>query len=337
MVQRVRNQHYIPRSYQKNFGFRNPSNRKWKIHNIENGGEIKVNNTEKICKEFYLYDLPFVAEEHRQFIEHAYDIEVDRIFPEITEFICDESNNTMSDEMRHKIVKSALSLYYRTPRFVSVDPTFRELISELPENRRNEAYNQRKTELLERHIVSFEELYRFKLNDGISINKAPGDTEFITGDNPVIIRNREGNLIEALDPNNIIHIPITPKYCITITPKSEVELGGEFIRFEYNKWMVAGINGNIDELHQTFLMGTEKGLTDYLSYAEVLKSPAEENDPIIENIKALNNAANQEYRAIKNYGVGSPQHQMVFMYHWEKFEWFREEPTNITHKKEYGF
>ncbi len=53
----VTNQHYIPKSYLKNFGYlvniyTRPSGKvdeKWSVHNIEKGGGIKHNNTMKLA------------------------------------------------------------------------------------------------------------------------------------------------------------------------------------------------------------------------------------------------------------------------------------------------
>jgi len=196
MSQTVKNQHYIPRSYLKNFGYlvseyTRPSgkvDKKYSIHNIEKGGDIKVNSTKKVYKMEYLYDLPFADEQHRQFIEKAYDREVDRHFAEVTEFISDESRNTLSDEMRGKLLKCTLSLYFRTPKHVAISEKEKAIIASLPESKQQKLLDTFKTKRLEKHLENFEKLYNQKKKNGICINKSVGDWDFISGDNPVIIR-----------------------------------------------------------------------------------------------------------------------------------------------------
>ncbi|HMK59198.1 MAG TPA: DUF4238 domain-containing protein, partial [Nitrososphaeraceae archaeon] len=96
----VINQHYIPKSYLKNFGFLvNPKKNKWSVYAMENGGEIERRTTENICSVDYLYDLPFASGEERQFLEHAYEKHADRHFTEITEFITDDTQEALTGEM----------------------------------------------------------------------------------------------------------------------------------------------------------------------------------------------------------------------------------------------
>lgn len=65
----VINQHYIPKSYLKNFGFLvNAKKKKWSLYAMTNGGEIERRTTENICSVDYLYDLPLANEEEKQFL-----------------------------------------------------------------------------------------------------------------------------------------------------------------------------------------------------------------------------------------------------------------------------
>lgn len=191
-TQDIKNQHYIPRSHLKNFGFlvstyTRPDGKvdeKWSIHNVERGSEIKVNNTKKICQEEYLYDLPLVDEEYRQFIEKAYDKSVDRHFSEVTKFLCNPKNSKITSTLREKTLKCFLSLYFRTPKHLSIDI----------EKLKSDGYTLQeiqkfKTEKLENHITNFEKLYKSKQKCSICVNEAYGDYQYISGDNPVVYRH----------------------------------------------------------------------------------------------------------------------------------------------------
>jgi hypothetical protein len=115
---------------------------------MENGGEIKRRTTEKICAVEYLYDLPFATGEERQFLEHAYEEHADRHFTEITEFVTNDSNLVLSSDMREKILKSCLSLYFRTPKFVDLDQKALDDIQQLPKDQQEFAWKRKKQELL---------------------------------------------------------------------------------------------------------------------------------------------------------------------------------------------
>ncbi|WP_405224663.1 DUF4238 domain-containing protein [Dokdonia sp. Asnod1-B02] len=345
MNQIVKNQHYIPRSYLKNFGYlvseyTRPSgkvDKKYSIYNIEKGGDIKVNSTKKVCKMEYLYDLPFANEQHRQFIERAYDKEVDRHFAEVTEFISDESLKTISDEMREKLLKCALSLYFRTPRHVAISEKEKAIVSRLPEGKQQKLLDTFKTRRLEKHLENFEKLYNQKKKNGICINKAVGDWDFISGDNPVIIRAPSGQFIDVFSLENIIHVPFSPKFCITIMPDTETNEVPTFARYDYPNHHIMTINYDIEERHDQYIFGSEKALNDYINESPAYKAPASENDQRVLAIKNTVLGLQHFTKVLEQYGPFSKESRAVFLYYWHSIPAFKEDPNNIKLKKQLGY
>ncbi len=326
----VINQHYIPRSYLKNFGFLvNAKKKKWSLYAMINGGEIERRTTESICAVDYLYDLPLLDGEERQFLEHAYEEHADRHFSEITKFITDDSNLILTDEMRIKILKSCLSLYYRTPKFVELDQRALDEIQLLPEKEREHAWNEMKSKLLYDSVYNFEKLYNEKKDCGISINKSAKEWEFISGDNPVIIRNRDGILLDVLSADNMIHIPITPRYLVTLMPSSEASLNNTFYRTLYDDDMVMGINHDIEKLHKKYLLGTEKSLQNYLIESPQYKAPGTINHPKVVSIRERATAIQHLLNILtKNNGVITLEMKQYFDFYWENIESFRNDPNS---------
>lgn len=345
MSQIVKNQHYIPRSYLKNFGYlvseyTRPSGKvdqKYSIHNIEKGGEIKHNSTKKICKMDYLYDLPFADEKHKQFIEKAYDQKTDKHFTEVTRFIEDDQALILNNEMREKILKCGLSLYFRTPKHVALSDRENLIISKLPKNKQQKLYDVFKTKRLKSHIENFDKLFHQKKNNGISINKAVGDWDFISGDNPVIVRGKSGQFEGAFDVDSIIHIPFTPKYSITIMPDNTSNENPTFNRYDYSNDSIMTINHDIEQHHEQYVFGTERALNDYLNESPIYKAPVLKNHPKVLDLKNTVLALQHFTDILEKHGPLSNQAKTVFLYYWNSIPGFRKDPNTIKLKEKLGY
>jgi hypothetical protein len=327
MKQIVINQHYIPRSYLKNFGFIvNPKKKKWSLYAMEYGGEIKRRTTENVCSVDYLYDLPLAEGEERQFLEHAYELHADRNFTEITKFIIADSNKHLPEDMRDKILKSCLSLYFRTPKFVDFDQLAYDSIQSLPEEEKEEAWKIKKTDLLFDSVSNFEKLYEGKRTCVITVCKAVGKWDFISGDNPVIIRNLSGKLNNVFAEDNMIFIPLTPRYLISILPPSEISEPSTLYRNLYDDDMVMTINHDIEMLHQRYLLGSQESLNEYLKEVPYYKAPVQENDPKVILMKNRLVAMEHISELFKDTGGIITSHfKGKFKYYWDNLPGFKED------------
>jgi len=336
MKQIVINQHYIPKSYLKNFGFLvNAKKKKWSLYAMENGGEIERRTTSNICTVDYLYDLPLLEGEERQFIEHAYDKEVDRYFTEITEYCKNESNVTLSQGMREKIVKSCLSLYYRTPKFVELDETAWDEIQKSSKEEQEEEWKWRKTQMLIEHLENFESLFKDKLNCGISVNKVESKWELISSDNPVVIRKGAEELVNVLSPENITHIPLTPNLGISIMPSFNTDLFDTFQRYSWDDDSVMINNYTMETMHQRFLIGTQKALQTYLDESPFYKEPFQLDHPKILNLHEKAAALAYLSQILEsNGGQITHEYKNAFYNFWKNIEAFRLDPNSKRHKRE---
>ncbi len=325
----VINQHYIPRSYLKNFGFLvNSKKNKWSLYAMEYGGEIKRRTTENICAVEYLYDLPFAGGKEQQFLEHAYEEHADRHFGEITKFITDDANKSLDSSMREKILKSCLSLYFRTPKFVDLDQAALDEIQQLPESEQELAWKIKKTRLLEDSVMNFDQLYNSFKYSGISINKAVRDWEFISGDNPLIIRNRKNDVVDSFASANMIHIPLTPRYAITILPPNDVTLQNGFYRMPWDDLQVMSLNHSIEQYHQRFLLGSEKALSEYLKESPAYKAPAAPNDPRVLKVKGIQFATEGLVKMVAaTNGVITKDVKAYFNWCWKNVPGFSDDPN----------
>jgi hypothetical protein len=332
MKQIVINQHYIPRSYLKNFGFLvNAKKDKWSLYAMENGGEIERRTTENVCSVDYLYDLPFESGDQRQFLEHAYEKHADRHFKEVTSFITDDSLTEMSRLLREKLLKSCLSLYFRTPKFVDLDQLAVDEINSMSAGQRERAWKIKKTQLLEKSVSNFEALYNAKKDCGISVNKIASTTtwEFISGDNPVIIRSKTGEFEEVFSDHNMIHVPITPKYAISIMPRSEVSLRNTFYRTLYGNDSIMGVNYAIETRHVRYLLGTKSALELYLKESPIYKAPAPANHPKILTLREVQNAVQGLVLVLqKNNGIVTAEVKSYFNWCWDNVPGFKDDPNS---------
>jgi len=296
---------------------------------MEYGKEIERRTTESVCAVEYLYDLPFATGESRQFLEHAYEEHADRHFTEITEFLINDSNDTLSKEMREKILKACLSLYFRTPKFVELDQRALESVQCLPEEAQESAWKIKKTKLLEDSVKNFERLYNAKKYCGISVNKSGREWEFISGDNPVIIRNKTGVLEDPFAPDNILHIPLTPRYAISIMPENEESLKNSFHRVAYDDDHVMGINYDIEKHHERYLLGTKKSLETYLTESPLYKEPAPSDHPkILKTFRIAWTVQSLVSILIRNNGVVTKEVKDFFNWCWENVEGFKDDPNS---------
>lgn len=325
----VINQHYIPRSYLKNFGFLvNAKKKKWSLYAMEYGGEIERRTTENVCSVDYLYDLPFAEHEEQQFLEHAYEEHADRHFGEITKFITKDSNLKLDSSMREKILKACLSLHFRTPKFVELDQAALDELQWLPEQERAVAWKIKKTNLLEESVKNFTRLYDTFKNSGISVNKAVRSWEFISGDNPLVIRDKKNRTVDSFSPENMIHIPLTPRYAITIVPATEGSLQNGFYRMAWDDLQVMSLNHSIEQYHQRYLLGTEKALSEYMQESPAYKAPALPSDPRIMRLKGLQMATEGLVKMVAaSNGVITPAVKAYFNWCWNNVPGFSDDPN----------
>ena len=125
-------QHFIPKSYLNNFAINDGDKNFISAKNKENEKLITV-STREICVEKNLYTLP--KSENKFAIEHFYADNIDGKFPEVYKILTDKSINKIDFETKVNIISVALSLYFRTPKFLNQEnKIFEELVREAHNN-----------------------------------------------------------------------------------------------------------------------------------------------------------------------------------------------------------
>jgi len=303
----LKNHHYIPKSYLRNFSFqKNKDYYAFVRYMNEKTYETNIRN---ICSENYFYSIPGLSANNKNIIEKYYANSIDNLYPEITEIITNDSITQLTVDQRKKILSCSLNLYFRTPKFLKycsehikkLENIFDEY--HLGKNERYKVnffdskidlrqidYSKFKSKIgdkskqlfLIQHIKIFNDFVDYKHDDGIAVYKIEDESEFITSDNPIIIRNANGTLDNIFAYDNVIYLPINNKYLITITPKSEASLQNTFLRISADFDFVMTINYDIDKNSDKWIIGSENSISSHLDLMEQTKETTEDNMRIFE-------------------------------------------------------
>ncbi len=332
-MSKVKNQHYIPRSYLR--GFAHQSGKEWFVFSEINGVSVGKINVRKICAKRYLYDVPELGEAQEQLIEKYYANHVDGNFPEILDFAKDEGNTNITEELRAKIISSCISLIFRTPKFLEEDANQIELHTDI-EGEDDKEKRKRKVLALQNHLKNSIELIRQKHDDGIAINKAQEGMTFITSNNPIVMRNPDGEFRDYFDPTNIFHVPISPEYSITITPSKEEDLKNTCTRYSFNKASVLSVNHDIARASQQFLIGAENGIEEFHRDMKIYDNPTPEGLKMLRDQKKMSMIMKDVFSTVEKHGAASKETREIYMKYWEEEEVVREDENYTRHMKDLG-
>jgi len=290
-----KNQHYIPQSYLRNFAHeirKKGAEEEYYVYVRFRGEKFHSVNIRNICSENYFYTLPEVDEKFKNFIEKSYADKIDVLYPKIYNLITDDNYQSISESQRAEIIVGCLTLYFRTPRFFkTIEENCKLLIEDLKkyhfdktekqfttylykqvdlqaldfEKVSYDFQNKQKAFILREHYRILADFLGFKQHAGIGISKLVDESEFITCDNPVIIRNsKTGKLFDLYDPYNVIMLPINNKYLITILPNSEESLFHSFNRIESNFIQTLTVNIDIEKNSDLWIIGTQKSIDNHI-------------------------------------------------------------------------
>jgi hypothetical protein len=288
-------QHFIPRSYLNNFS--ESVDDKFFIHaKRSDSDKILKLSTKDICVDKNLYTIPTEDKKRRFDIEHFYADKVDSVFPGVYNLLTYPAVNSIDFEKRLDIISTALSLYFRTPKFLNIqNQLFKDIISksfeltkkeevtvkifgeELKINRNEaeqfikERKEHNRIKFLFQHLVSYEKFVQSKLKDNIAVYYIGDESEFITSDNPVIIRpyadpTQPGfdheqyyrQNINPFDPSNIIHLPIDRKTILTVLPATGEHPSDYLQRMEIGKVDVLMYNSDIQKYSEDWVLGSKR-------------------------------------------------------------------------------
>lgn len=235
------------------------------------------------------------------------------MYPKIYEIVTDDNTTTITNDQRIMLLVGCLSLFFRTPAFINMlNQHYDRLLSDLRsyyygysershsyffnkkidlknldyENLKNDIADKSKTIFLKDHLKIFNDYVDFKINDGIGIIKTEDDSQFITSDNPVIIRNMySGQLHDLFDNNNVIHLPVNHKYLLSITPKSEDQLKGSFSRISGDLYNTLIMNHDIERNSEKWIIGNPESIKNHINDQVIYNELTQENLEMVETIQ----------------------------------------------------
>lgn len=334
-------QHYIPRSYLKNFSeqqkneffiYASPTDEKEKI--------IRP-NIKGICAKGNLYTIPTTDETKKYAIEHFYGETVDGVYPEVYEILTDENITFIDFNTRLKIINTALSFFFRTPKFLNEqNQAVERMIRDIAKmsNRDTVSYNFlgeevtfKKSEIesiinekkennrilfLSEHLRAYEKLVQLKLMDGLCVYKLIDDSEFITSDNPVIMRPNMnpfdpkfdyGILNQETDPfspQNMIHLPLDKKHILTIMPRMDETLVNTIQRLDIKEFDSLMYNLDIEKSSDDWILGSKEGIENHYNNQKKYNEETPENLKRVEDYQEMVKENFELMKLREEYGVG---------------------------------
>ncbi len=240
-------QHYIPRSYLKNFALEGKKGKQFvDVFKLDDEILLKSVNTKNICFKKNIYTIPSELDETKYALEKHYAEHVDSEFPKIYKLLTDENVLVVTLEQKKQILYVFLSLYFRTPKILNLQNELNNEIfdtaaytvdenglikmdlygekikfhiNDIEQIKKN--YSERaRISFLVNHLEQWPQFVEYKNDCTINIIKiSDSDAPLITCDNPVIIRHMVTNkFCDIYDVNSVITIPLDPIHFIEIHP-----------------------------------------------------------------------------------------------------------------------
>jgi len=336
-------QHYIPRNYLKYFTEQDKNSNE-KIYVRRKGTEKPFEtSTKKICFQNDLYTIPNVGIDKKYSVEKFYGDTADKYFSEIHDLLVDENVLTIDFETRRKIISAALSLYFRTPKFLNIkNKMVEDIIQEIASSsknedisisyfgdtlhfKRNEAKQIIKEEkeknrilFLAQHLEAYKIFIEAKIMNVIYVDKVVDDSELITCDNPVIIRpfvnptlpdydenEYFSRPINPFDPSNMIHLTIDKKHILTIMPDTEETVFNKIHRKKISFPDVLLYNNDMEKFSDLWVIGTRKGLLSHIDDQDEYKEENEKSIDLYEFMKSRTLLMLKFTETLEVYGINS--------------------------------
>lgn len=327
-------QHYIPRSYLRNFAESGKKNNWYVDIYLKKEKKIQSNvNTKTICYQENLYTLENNDVKNKYKLELYYANNVDKEFQNVYNLLIDKRINVLTKEEKMKILYVCLSFYFRTPIYLnninsSVDNIFNRLkkyadsnniikttmfggteisTSEL-ENIRKKAISDNKTKFHEDHLEKWFGFIHFKYECTINVIEIIDENSYlITSDNPVTIRELFSNEFKGLfNPENVITLPLDLKHYLEIHPNTVADDNYSIRRFKHPKEFALTINSTTEQNAMQILIGKKGTLESHFKLQNEYEQQ-DLRDEAINNIKTKNEFLNEFLKIASEHGIKSKE------------------------------
>jgi len=305
-----KHQHFIPQTYLKKFSH-TQNKRIYLVDAYDKLAEKYISNVNvyALCAETDLYTLKNLNGPDQYTVENFFSDNVESKYPRIYKLLVEEKKKIISLEERMDILYVILSMYFRTPKVLN---EFTAFSAELVENIKNQSkvdemdflghkislkeksFQQIKNEIKETNRVNYIQIQlillakfvEFKAYDGLVVSELVGDQEFITSDNPVAIGNGQIFKTDLFDVTNSIYVPLNPKHALYIAPSMKGTVINEIFYQRDNFVQHITINHSVCQNAERWIIGTKKGLEQFLKDMEEYSLPSDENHPLMIKVKS---------------------------------------------------
>ncbi|RPD43402.1 DUF4238 domain-containing protein [Paracnuella aquatica] len=302
-------QHFIPRSYLRNFAQQKKDKRFVDAVEIASKKKLYL-STKDICVKSGLYTLPQTGSNDPYTLEKYYATHVDEEYPKVYELLLDKSRTHISSKQKHKILHTLLSLYFRTPKFLHAHNDLIDRIIDRAVELTDEAKQEINIDFegkplvflrdevdaikkklreenrqifISTHLDYWHRFVAYKYKCAISVFEVEGDIDLITSDNPVNIHSAVQNRFQLFDPTNIIQIPLDRRHFLFVFPNTEEAETNRINRGIRDKYFALTSNLQTQRSAEKWIIGypgtVEKHFEDQQRYGEFNE----------ENLKALKN------------------------------------------------
>lgn len=359
-------QHFIPQTYLKKFS-NHQDGKTYFVDVFDKTAQKYISNMSvtNICVETDLYTLNHLEGDKKYSLENFFAENIENKYPSIYKLLVEEKRAIISADERTFILLTTLSMYFRTPKVLNQLMKFTEkLIKDVKDNTDakfidfmgykisidGKSFSEIKKEIRETNRVNYietqfallHEFVKFRAFDGLVVIELIGEQEFVTSDNPVEIRNSNAQGFNLFDIRNSIYIPLDPKHALFIAPQDKDSIINEVFYQKDNFALHITLNHSVFENAERWIIGTKKGLEQFLKDNEEYTKPANDDHPmllefqekieLITNILALaqEGASNKNTELIKSLKDLKQNH--LFQKHIDLqhlYEKFREAGLNI--------
>jgi Protein of unknown function (DUF4238) len=330
-MSKPRHQHYIPKSYLKNFSLERDGKYfvEAKLQN-EAAPKEKLISTHDICVNKNIYTLPDGVADDKYAIEKYYASEIDAVYPEIYQLLTDETVTAIDDEQRRKIILTTMSLFFRTPKFLnlhsqrvnrSLDMAVERFIDaegwvriqlngiqldfhiDQVDFVRTQLQITNKLNFLQQHLKDLHDFVDFKMKAGLSVITVTGEIDLITSDNPVEMHSIFKNQFDPFDPSNMIQLPLDNRHYLIIYPNTEKVIEKMVFRSSRDFYFALTSNYNAEKNAEDWILGKPGTIHKHLDDQKKHWAETPENLEKMKKFEDLAKDAREISTLIDKYGI----------------------------------
>lgn len=329
-----KHQHYIPKSYLKNFAY--AENEKYFVE-AKLKGEDKPKDTlisiRSICVDKNIYTIPDAEGSEKYEIERYYASEIDGVYPDIYRLLTDENHTIITPEEKRLIILTTMSLFFRTPKFLNfnekrIDTILNHLVSnhknssdkisiqfnnELleffvgeAEEVRKELHVKNKQHFLSQHLKDLHDFVEFKTDAGLMVMTIKDDIDLITSDNPVYMHSTVNQRFNVFDPTNVIQVHLDNKHYLIIYPNTEEALTDRVFRATQDYRAALTANLQVEQNAEDWIIGKPGTVHAHLSDQVKYNEETPENLQMVEDLAQQAKDMMELVKLMEANGLGHP-------------------------------